>query len=570
MNPKSPADLDLSRLAENRPAAIFILMLLGALFFIPGIGSVHLFDWDEANFAEASREMLSSGNYSQVTINYQPFYEKPPLYFWLQTLSMRIFGINEFSARFVNALTGIATLVVVFLFGSRVRSPLFGFLWALAFFGSFMPHLFFKSGVIDPLFNLLIVAGLWLVIKALLTDARRRRLGLFALSGLCVGLATLAKGPVAALIICLTMLVYWTIVRFRPIIRPVEIAVFLFTVTAVGSIFFGLETLLHGTIFIRSFIAYQVRLFSTGDAGQGRPFYFHVFVILFGCFPASFFAIISFFKRPEPGCLQNKKFRLVNQLMVILFWVVLILFSIVKTKTVLYSSLTWFPVTYLAALSLHSIITGGRGLGRVLSRSLALFTLLISLAITALPILIMHRQWIAPFIPDQFAVACLENPVHWSGFEFLLGIGYGAAVAVSLYLFAKDRPAAGAVGVFGSSALCLLLFSAIYTGRIEQYCQGGPVAFYKAHANEDVYVRSLFKSYTDLFYGRVKREANPRSRDRQWLLHGSIDKPVYFVCRVTEAPGYDRDTTLHLAKIKEEYGFTYYRRDAPREKIQEP
>jgi hypothetical protein len=41
--------------------------------------------------------------------------------------------------------------------------------------------------------------------------------------------------------------------------------------------------------------------------------------------------------------------------MVILFWVVLILFSIVKTKIVHYSSLCYFPLTYLAALQLERI-----------------------------------------------------------------------------------------------------------------------------------------------------------------------------------------------------------------------
>ena len=116
------ADLNLSLLAGNRRASLSILVLLGALFFIPGLGSVHLFDWDEANFAEVSREMIESGNYSQVTVNYQPFYEKPPLYFWLQMLSMRVFGVNEFSARLVNALAGIATLVAVYLIGSRIAS----------------------------------------------------------------------------------------------------------------------------------------------------------------------------------------------------------------------------------------------------------------------------------------------------------------------------------------------------------------------------------------------------------------------------------------------------------------
>ena len=38
------------------------LVVLGALLFIPGIGSVRLFDWDEINFAESAREMLVTGD----------------------------------------------------------------------------------------------------------------------------------------------------------------------------------------------------------------------------------------------------------------------------------------------------------------------------------------------------------------------------------------------------------------------------------------------------------------------------------------------------------------------------
>src|SRR5512142_1449711 len=131
----------------------------------------------------------------------------------------------------------------------------------------------------------------------------------------------------------------------------------------------------------------RLRLFSTGDAGHGRPFYFHFFVILFGCFPASFFAIISFVKRREPEPRQ----RLFNRLMLVLFWVVLILFSIVKTKTVLYSSLTWFPVTYCAALYLDGLIADKRAPSRPLLIGLGAFACLVSLTITLFPILLMHK-----------------------------------------------------------------------------------------------------------------------------------------------------------------------------------
>ena len=43
-----------------------VIAILAALFFIPFLGGVHLFDWDEINFAESAREMIASGDYLTV------------------------------------------------------------------------------------------------------------------------------------------------------------------------------------------------------------------------------------------------------------------------------------------------------------------------------------------------------------------------------------------------------------------------------------------------------------------------------------------------------------------------
>ena len=57
---------------------LFIFVTV-AILFTHSLGKVHLFDWDEINFAESAREMIETGNYMQVQINYEPFWEKPPL-----------------------------------------------------------------------------------------------------------------------------------------------------------------------------------------------------------------------------------------------------------------------------------------------------------------------------------------------------------------------------------------------------------------------------------------------------------------------------------------------------------
>ncbi|PIO47146.1 MAG: hypothetical protein CMR00_11925 [[Chlorobium] sp. 445] len=138
-----------------------IIGTVAFLFFVPFLGAVHLFDWDEINFAESAREMLVTGNYARVQINFEPFWEKPPLFIWLQALSMHVFGVSEFAARLPNALCGIITLLLLFRIGTQLYDERFGLFWSLSYFGSFLPHFYFKTAIIDPVFNLFIFLGVY-------------------------------------------------------------------------------------------------------------------------------------------------------------------------------------------------------------------------------------------------------------------------------------------------------------------------------------------------------------------------------------------------------------------------
>ena len=53
---------------------LLILFLVGVAIYLPFLGEAPLFDWDEINFAESAREMLLSGDYFRVQINFQPFW----------------------------------------------------------------------------------------------------------------------------------------------------------------------------------------------------------------------------------------------------------------------------------------------------------------------------------------------------------------------------------------------------------------------------------------------------------------------------------------------------------------
>ncbi len=530
-----------------------IIAFLCLIFFVPFLGSVHLYDWDEINFAEASREMLVTNNYTRVTINYEPFWEKPPLFFWLQTFSMRIFGINEFGARFVNVVTGIITLIILYLIGNSLYSRLFGIMWASAFGGSILPHVFFKSGIIDPVFNLFIFLGIFFITKHKSSNKSFFDKEII-LSGIFTGLAVLTKGPVGGLIVSLVWFIFAILRSFKLPIK--KMILFAITATVISSMFYALETLMHGTWFIREFIKYHIKLLSTSEAGHGEPFYYHFFVLLLGCFPASIFAARALFLNNTKEDTEKKFFL---KWMKILFWVVFIVFSIVKTKTVLYSSLTYYPISFLATWYVYNQIKGKNKLGKTILIPFTVIGSILGIVIFTFPVILKNKELILPYIDDSFTHNVLLKNVHWTGFEGVGGIFYLFVVIISIYLFKKDRILKGFFIILIATALLTESFLIFNAPKIESHTQGGLINFYENLSQKDCYTRALYKSYADHFYTQRMPYKNNKAKDKKWLLKGNIDKPVYFVVKSNKANKYIKK--YKLTKLKEEYGFTYLKRE---------
>ncbi|MFN3940330.1 MAG: ArnT family glycosyltransferase, partial [Chitinophagales bacterium] len=338
----------------------YFYALCAAVLYIPFLGNVHLFDWDEINFAEISREMIVLKNYTQVHVHFLPFWEKPPLFFWLQAASMQLFGINEFAARFPNAICGVITLPVLFLIGRKLYNEKFGFFWALIYSGTLLPTLYFQTGIIDPVFNLWMFLGAYYFIlftwkknSQPAIPLKRKAIYYLFFAGLFTGLAMLTKGPAAFIILGLCYFIYWLTEKCRWYISVPQFLLYTFFAFLISALWYGLETLLNGPYFITKFIEYNFRLFSTEDAGHsGFPGY-HFVVVFFGCFPASLFLFKGLFRQPHMYAYQ-KDFK---KWMLIMLWTVLLLFSLVNTKIIHYSSMTYFPLTYIAALVLYQLHT---------------------------------------------------------------------------------------------------------------------------------------------------------------------------------------------------------------------
>ncbi len=542
----------------------YFIAFLGLCFFFPYLGNVHLFDWDEINFAESAREMLLTGNYSQVQIDFKPFWEKPPLFFWMQLGAMKLFGINEFAARFPNACVGVITLLVLFFIGKKLKDANFGLIWSLSYLGAFTPHLYFKSGIIDPTFNLCIFLGVYFVFKAKIEP--KHTLFYSLLSGVAIGLSILTKGPVGGLIWGLVVFVYWGFfLKFKSFFNWKQVIVFGVTCLLITSIWFANELINNGLWFFKKFITYQVRLFSTPDAGHGQPFYYHFLVVLIGCFPMSIFAIKSLFKKDETF----------GDWMKTTFWVVMILFSIVTTKIVHYSSMAYFPVSFLAAKFLYDWLHDKAIWSKWLSFGLISIGFILSFILAAVPYIGMNVEKFIPLIKDKFAAKNLEAPVEWHGAEMLIGVVYFIVLVFIIIKFAipksqiKNRKWLFISTLTLSTAMCLFLFGANVVPKIERYTQGSAIDFYESKRGQDVYIHVLgFKSYAHLFYFQkpnLKLSPQKESDYENWLLNGKVDKPAFFVTKIDRLDDYKNNPNLEI--VKEENGFVFLKRRNAARKI---
>ncbi len=532
------------------------ITVVGLIFFVPFLGGVHLFDWDEINFAESAREMLVTGNYRQVMVNFEPFWEKPPLFFWLQALCMRIFGVNEFAARLPNAIVGIISLHTIFHYGRRILNTTTAKWWVFLYLASITPHFYFHSGIIDPLFNLFIFAA---IIQIYFTLSSRKWKH-WLLAGTWLGLAVLTKGPAAGLIVLLFLFVLWVRNKAKFWFSLKDLLVFASSTLLIASIWFVPEVVKYGTGFLSNFLAYQLDLMKNPVASHGQPWFYHAVVLLIGCFPASILALRRFVTGSD-----DHSFELTLKVM---FWVVLILFSLVTTKIVHYSSLCYFPLTGLAAIRLSRWSAGDMLIHweKVL---LSVFTVLWSILFIGVPLFgYTIKYWLTKYpnlIRDEFTLQNFSVAANWSTWHIIIGV-FGAVVLFGLLGTLIQNKRLIATNWLMVLGVYLVGFLGFIVPQIERHTQGSIITFYESIEDEDCYVDVYkFKSYAHYFYTEIeplsagdgllseritsllklgatsRLDLNEEQRkvytnnEMQWLLTGEIDKPVYLIAQPRKA-----------------------------------
>jgi hypothetical protein len=361
------------------------------------------------------------------------------------------------------------------------------------------------------------------------------------------------------LIAGISVLVYWITLKFKRISNWKNFLIFTISCLIIASLWFGLEMINNGFWFIGEFIKYQADLFLKPVAGHSGPLYYHFIVVFLGCFPISVLSLPVFFRKKADSHDEGTYFR---KWMLILFWVVMILFTIVKTKIVHYSSLAYFPLSFLAAYFIHELVNNKAELKKYLVWILIITGTIFSIILIGLPLVARYKNLITPYIKDDFAIACLDAPVKWSGYEFLIGVVYLSLLFIVLFMMKRKQFYRGIITLFYATAFCIFFYMKAVVPKIEGYSQAPAINFYKSISGQDVYVTTIeFYSYAHYFYFQKMPGGNSKSSDKNWLLDGEIDKPVYMVAKSTSKDFFDKRPDCRF--IKQEGGFLFYCRMPP-------
>lgn len=538
------------KLINSDKWAVGLIALLSVFFFV-GLGSFHLFDWDEINFAESAREMLVSGDYLHVQINFEPFWEKPPFFFWLQAASMAVLGVSEFAARFPNAIFGVLYLITLYFIGRKHFDRKFGLIWALLFTSSLLPHVYFKSGIIDPVFNYFIFLSIYFML--LVIGRSSKNIILFAfLSGLFSGLAVLTKGPVGFLLLGLTLFLYLLINRFRNFPSFKYISLFLIGFFTVISSWLLMEYMQNGMDVLVQFVEYQIDLFKTPVAGHEQPFYYHFVVVFFGCFPISVLALPNLFRTKE-----SVEFD-INSWMRLLFWVVIILFSIVTTKIIHYSSMTYLPLSFLAAYTVYHSSVLKRALNQSITVLYLILGSLVGVVLVAIPFIVVNKGLFDSLFIDEFVKASMSVNPHWLGFEPYIGLLFIVGVIYSYREMIKLRFLSAILIIAISTSLTLSLIQIFFMPKLEEHTQGPLIEMCEYVKSKDGIITSYgFKSYATHFYSKVKPRPS-EEKEMDWLLHAKTNKQIYFVSKIKNT---DLDNNSEYKLIFKKGGYKLFQRN---------
>jgi 4-amino-4-deoxy-L-arabinose transferase-like glycosyltransferase len=181
-------------------ADLLILVLFCGVLFGFRLGERALWCPAEGHYSEIAREMVVSGDYLTPRLVGIKYLEKPPLFYWLESANIKLFGLSEWSLRLWPAVFATMGCLAVYFAGSRLFGRRVGLISSAVLATSSLWYVIGHVINLDMVVSTLITCALLcFLVGSVEQPGNKRRFAMWAFFAFSA-LATLTKGLIGIVI----------------------------------------------------------------------------------------------------------------------------------------------------------------------------------------------------------------------------------------------------------------------------------------------------------------------------------------------------------------------------------
>ncbi len=328
-----------------------LLFLLGTLTILFHLGTCGLLETSEGRYASVGRAMLESGDWLVPVHNGLRHLTKPPLTYWASAAGMKIFGVNEFGARFFLAIAaGFTSLGCFFIGRALFSSAVTGTVAALILICSLFFQVQFRGLTTDPFLTMFETFMVFAFLRYLQSNGKWQQARFSILFWLMASFAMLTKGP-PGLLPLLGIVPAALLKGHKDKLKNLFKSNFGWAAFSI----IGLGWYLYLALKIPGLLQYflvdeTLNRVASGQHGRSAPFYLFFILLPIGVFPWT-----SFFFRGLKSAIKGWKENFPQLFLLLWLGAPLLVFSLSRSKLAAYVLPLLVPVALIAAAGVREV-----------------------------------------------------------------------------------------------------------------------------------------------------------------------------------------------------------------------
>ncbi|MGL5719309.1 MAG: phospholipid carrier-dependent glycosyltransferase [Alphaproteobacteria bacterium] len=283
---------------------VAVLCLLFGTLFTFLLGHRPLATPDEGRYVEIPREMVVTGDYLTPHLNGLKYFEKPPLFYWMQSLSISGMGLNPFGLRLWTAFLGLLGVIGTYAVGRFALGRVAGVWSAIVLGTSLLYVVLARLIILDLPLTLFLSASLVAFWLSTQLQGKKRLLCLAGWGG-SMALASLTKGLIGVAIPGAIALLWIGVTRqgrfLKHAFHPLALLVF-FLIAAPWHVLVALK---NPEFFDFYFIHEHVLRYTSKIHNRYQPVWFFIPVLMVGFYPWVFYLGQRFVLKPWSLCQEK-------------------------------------------------------------------------------------------------------------------------------------------------------------------------------------------------------------------------------------------------------------------------